>query len=1402
MMDFSAPSSRFLPLRSLLVMMLMGLLGTACEPAGEGRSKVLSSRAEGLVAGTANLELLLADSADPIAEGATYQYRIDVLNRGPDSAESVSVSVNLATQAFFQTFSAPAGWSCNTLGDVHVWTCTAATLAVNAPQSITFTMQAPFQDDVLMSASASVSSASTDPVPGNNAAVQETVVGENDPPVNIYPPLQTIPQNMELVFSSASGKRVATSDPDVFGRSLRVLLQVAQGANCGTLTLSRNTGLTFITGDGTADVAMLFTGTLSNVNAAMDGLKFTPKATYSGSASIIFSVLDQGSSGLGGNKSDSDAILIDVSAVNNPPVAEDDLFTVLKDSSATELDVLGNDTTAPDVGETLSITAVSQPANGTVTFTATRVSFTPAAGFTGVTTFTYTASDGRGGTDTATVTVTVTETNSPPDAKDDSFTVVQDSGATQLDVLTNDTTEPDAGETLSITAVSQPANGTVTFTATNVSFTPAAGFVGTTTFTYTVSDGRGGTDTATVTVVVTETNHPPVANDDDFTVPKDSSATELDVLANDTTDPDTGETLSITAVTQPTHGTVTFTATRVSFTTAVGFAGSTTFTYTVSDGRGGTDTATVTVVVTETNSPPVANDDDFTVPKDSSATELDVLANDTTAPDAGETLSIIAVSQPAHGAVTFTATRVSFTTAVGFAGSTTFTYTVSDGRGGTDTATVTVVVTETNSPPVAKDDSFRVAKNSGATQLDVLANDTTAPDAGETLSITAVSQPANGTVTFTATRVSFTPAVGFVGTTTFTYTVSDGRGGTDAATVTVTVSEENNPPVAKDDLFTVPKDSGATELDVLANDTTVPDVGETLSITAVSQPANGTVTFTATRVSFTPAAGFVGTTTFTYTASDGRGGVDTATVTVTVTETNSPPVANDDNFTVDENSGPTELDVLANDTVAPDVGETLRITGATQPDNGSVTFTDTRVSFTPIPDFVGTTTFTYTASDGRGGTDTATVTVTVTEVADVVDSDGDGLPDAIERDAGTDPFNPDTDGDGLLDGDEDANRNGRVDPGETDPKNADTDGGGVNDGEEVRRGTSPLNDIDDFLITGGGCSSAGSMGLLALALVSSLPLLRRRRRAGGRGPWGGFGLVVLLGGMGLLGTPQASAQTASSPATRKIDAQQYKPGPGSQDVLGLLSATVGRHLGWNLGLSVSYAQDPLTVRDPISEETVYSLVESQLTVDVLGAIAFHERFEIGLALPITSQSADASPVFGEGVDATGIGDLRVVPKARVFSTGGLHLGAAVPIHLPTGGDSKFLGGGFSVQPRLLGEWRHGGGPRILANLGFNLRSEEQLRNLIVSNAFAYGLGAEVPFSVGKGQLSAGATLLGALPLGDKGSEARPLELLATLRFRFADAFLAHLGGGPGLSRGYGTPGFRAIAGLAYVAPGP
>ena len=228
-----------------------------------------------------------------------------------------------------------------------------------------------------------------------------------------------------------------------------------------------------------------------------------------------------------------------------------------------------------------------------------------------------------------------------------------------------------------------------------------------------------------------------------------------------------------------------------------------------------------------------------------------------------------------------TGTGVSYTPAANFAGTDTFTYTIADAAGATDTATVTVTVTNVNNDaPDAVNDAATVAEDSGANPITVLANDTD-PDPADTRTITAITQPANGTVAITGggTGLTYTPAANFAGTNTFTYTITDAAGATDTATVTVTVTPVNDPPVAVDDAATVAEDSTNNAITVLANDTD-PDTGTTLTITAVTQPANGTVAITGggTGLTYTPNANFTGTDTFTYTITDGALATDTATV--------------------------------------------------------------------------------------------------------------------------------------------------------------------------------------------------------------------------------------------------------------------------------------------------------------------------------------------------------------------------------------------------------------------------------------------------------------------------------------------------------------------------------------------
>jgi len=319
-----------------------------------------------------------------------------------------------------------------------------------------------------------------------------------------------------------------------------------------------------------------------------------------------------------------------------------------------------------------------------------------------------------------------------------------------------------------------------------VSYTPDDDYSGADSFTYTISDGNGGTATATVHLCVVPVNDAPNAADDAAET-KEGEPVVIDVLANDS-DPD-GDTLSIDSFEQPAHGTVVLNLDgTLSYTPEAGYSGSDSFTYMVSDGQGGTATATVQLVVTSVNHAPDANKDRVSTDQ-GEAVVIDVLANDTD-PD-GDSLTIESFRQPKHGTVelnddgTFT-----YTPDDGYCGKDYFYYTVSDGHGGTDRTKVYIKVEPgqpENTAPAADDDAVATLANQ-AVVIDVLANDWDRD--GDPLQIDRVEQPEHGTVVMNADgTLSYQPEAGFTGTDRFTYTVTDGNGGYDTAVVMVTVDD-------------------------------------------------------------------------------------------------------------------------------------------------------------------------------------------------------------------------------------------------------------------------------------------------------------------------------------------------------------------------------------------------------------------------------------------------------------------------------------------------------------------------------------------------------------------------------------------------------------------------------------
>ena len=576
---------------------------------------------------------------------------------------------------------------------------------------------------------------------------------------------------------------------------------------------------------------------------ANNTITYTPDADFNGADSFTYTIED------GNGGSDTATVTVDIAAVNDDPDAMDDAYNVDEDGALTvaALGVLANDTDTD--GDTLTVTSNTSASNGAVTVNADgSFSYTPDADFNGADSFTYTIEDGNGGSDTATVSITVDPVNDAPAAADQTVTTDEDTGVA-ITVTADDTD----GDTLGYVLVTSPANGSLGGTLPDVTYTPDADFNGPDAFTFKTNDGQADSNVATVSITVNAVNDAPVANDDAATTDEDTAVT-IPVLANDT-DVD-GDTPSVASVGSPSNGLATLNPDgTVTYTPSANYNGSDSFTYTIGDGNGGTATATVSITVNAVNDAPVANDDAATTDEDTAVT-IPVLANDTDVD--GDTPSVASVGSPSNGLATLNPDgTVTYTPSANYNGSDSFTYTIGDGNGGTATATVAVTINAVNDAPVAADDAYTTDEDTLLTVPGpgVLGNDSDVE--GDALAAILVGGPSNGTLTLNSNgSFSYTPVLNFNGSDGFTYVANDSQADSSVAIVSITVNAVNDAPVAADDAAMTDEDVPVT-IAVLANDSDVE--GDSLTVSSVSSPANGTATINVDgTVTYSPALNFNG----------------------------------------------------------------------------------------------------------------------------------------------------------------------------------------------------------------------------------------------------------------------------------------------------------------------------------------------------------------------------------------------------------------------------------------------------------------------------------------------------------------------------------------------------------------
>ncbi len=692
---------------------------------------------------------------------------------------------------------------------------------------------------------------------------------------------------------------------------------------------------------------------------------YVPNPDYNGPDSFTYTVTD-------GTAISTYTVTINVTAQNDPPIGFDGTATVTEDVPYDGRLPLASD---PE-GEQLTYALAGQAAHGTVTVLGDGAyRYIPAANYFGTDIFTYSVTDGVN-TIVRTITVTVLPVNDPPVGADHAFTVAEDGTANGTLPIA---TDPDNAN-LTYGLGTAPAHGVVTVRPNGTyTYVPAPNYFGPDSFTYTVSDGSL-TSTYTVTVNVTPVPDAPVGSNGNINVIEDVPFEGRLPVATDAD----GDPLSYALVGQAGHGTVTVLADGTyRYVPAADYYGRDSFTYSVTDGVF-TRQYTISINVVPVNDAPQGSDAVI-------AAEEDVVTNGrlpiATDPD-GDALTYGLGAGPVYGRVTVNADGTfTYTPARNFNGTDTFTYTVSDGTS-ISTYTATVNVAPVNDAPEGSDLSITVGPNVTSTGALPIALD---PD-GTPVTYALADGAAHGTVTVTADgRYSYTPAAGYGGPDSFTYTVSDGTLST-TYTVTINVTAPNAPPVAADLAATTPEDTTLTGRLPTATDPEGQPVSYSLGVDA----AHGRVTIDANGVyRYVPNPNYSGTDVFTYVVSDG---VTSATyrVVIEVTPVNDAPVGSDTAISVPQ-------DAVSTGTLPPAMdpeGQPLTYGVGQQPAHGTlVILPDGTYRYQPAPGYYGSDSFVYTISDGEN---VSSYTVTIT----VVSANNPQPPQPPEPPPGTNEYLP------------------------------------------------------------------------------------------------------------------------------------------------------------------------------------------------------------------------------------------------------------------------------------------------------------------------------------------------------------------------------------------------------------
>ncbi|MCT4615093.1 MAG: Ig-like domain-containing protein [Marinifilaceae bacterium] len=724
---------------------------------------------------------------------------------------------------------------------------------------------------------------------------------------------------------------------------------------------------------------------------ANGNMVFTPKADFNSRAEFTYTLED------GDGDRSTAKVIIDYSDVDDIPVAVIDKYTMDEDALVPLFENLFiNDKDTGDAPITIFNTTKATREDGSLDKGVLNISnngditYTPEKDFFGKVKFEYTLTDLDGDKSTAMVEITVNPVNDTPLAKNDKYTIFEDSAVSLSEnVLANDTDKGDRPVKIKSNTDVKFGKLVMDKETGNFTYMPNENYYGTDSFEYTLYDIDNEESTAKVTIIINEVNDVPDAIDDKPINVDEDSFVEINLRNNDKGLGD--EIIVFTKETEAANGEIKILDKNkgiFKYTPNPDFNGDDSFTYRVTDRDGEFDIATVEIKVKSINDKPDAIFNSYTTKEDIPINE-NIGENDTNKGDAPMSYTLVGVQENCTVKLDEKTGIAQITPAKDFFGQAKFNYRITDNNGDFDETYVLIDVESVDDKPIAVDDSNNTDEDITVSG-NIITNDKNKGD--KPVYVRIKHEPKHGKIVLQKTgEYTYTPAPDYFGNDEITYTLYDVDNDESDAILRISIKSVNDTPIAKDDHDTIKEDT-QSKANVLENDESYGDAD--IILTVITPPDYGSVSIeNSGDYVYTPNPDNIKPDQFEYQIKDADGETSNAFVFIDFIPENDGPRIVADEFTTDElssisgNISKNDKDVELNKITVKKVndkeelvGEEFSLSGGglvKVDSDGSISFdpNDSYIELAEGEEFIET--FIYQSTDGEDDSNITTVKIKI-----------------------------------------------------------------------------------------------------------------------------------------------------------------------------------------------------------------------------------------------------------------------------------------------------------------------------------------------------------------------------------------------------------------------------------------